>query len=112
DILDKNGEVLTKSVSTPSVILIPQQIKNKQDTANYLADILGLTEKEAYNYVTKKASNVRIHLKGRKISASQEEKLAALNLDGDRKSTRLNSSHVSISYAVFCLKKKKKKNKQ
>src|SRR5437868_15465419 len=29
--------------------------------------------------------------------------------DGDRKSTRLNSSHVSISYAVFCLKKKKKK---
>src|SRR5438309_8919566 len=28
---------------------------------------------------------------------------------GDRKSTRLNSSHSSISYAVFCLKKKKKK---
>src|SRR5690349_24077978 len=30
---------------------------------------------------------------------------------GDRKSTRLNSSHVEISYAVFCLKKKKKKEK-
>src|SRR5207249_11116640 len=30
-------------------------------------------------------------------------------LQRDRKSTRLNSSHVSISYAVFCLKKKKKK---
>src|SRR2546429_9929924 len=29
--------------------------------------------------------------------------------DGDRKSTRLNSSHGYISYAVFCLKKKKKK---
>src|SRR5439155_26068894 len=28
---------------------------------------------------------------------------------GDRKSTRLNSSHVAISYAVFCLKKKKKR---
>src|SRR6478736_9086834 len=28
---------------------------------------------------------------------------------GDRKSTRLNSSHSQISYAVFCLKKKKKK---
>src|SRR5690606_39764869 len=28
----------------------------------------------------------------------------------DRKSTRLNSSHVKISYAVFCLKKKKQKN--
>src|SRR5207302_11332221 len=32
------------------------------------------------------------------------------SLRGDRKSTRLNSSHVKISYAVFCLKKKKKKN--
>src|SRR5690606_39747889 len=32
-----------------------------------------------------------------------------LELPQDRKSTRLNSSHVKISYAVFCLKKKKKK---
>src|SRR3712207_7528101 len=31
--------------------------------------------------------------------------------DRDRKSTRLNSSHANISYAVFCLKKKKTKNK-
>src|SRR5690606_40289502 len=31
--------------------------------------------------------------------------------DRDRKSTRLNSSHVKISYAVFCLKKKKKKHR-
>src|SRR5439155_23344383 len=34
-----------------------------------------------------------------------------VSLTGDRKSTRLNSSHVAISYAVFCLKKKKKKKK-
>src|SRR2546430_9715268 len=31
---------------------------------------------------------------------------------GDRKSTRLNSSHSQISYAVFCLKKKKKKEER
>src|SRR5262245_62600135 len=30
---------------------------------------------------------------------------------GDRKSTRLNSSHLGISYAVFCLKKKKKRKR-
>src|SRR3712207_7922005 len=30
-----------------------------------------------------------------------------INIDGDRKSTRLNSSHANISYAGFCLKKKK-----
>src|SRR5215475_15258021 len=35
---------------------------------------------------------------------------ARRNVPSDRKSTRLNSSHVKISYAVFCLKKKKKKN--
>src|SRR5204862_6732214 len=34
--------------------------------------------------------------------------LAIALVGGDRKSTRLNSSHVEISYAVFCLKKKKK----
>src|SRR5439155_26833493 len=39
---------------------------------------------------------------------SQEYSLNPL----DRKSTRLNSSHVAISYAVFCLKKKKKKKKK
>src|SRR5438034_11608615 len=39
--------------------------------------------------------------------------LAAEGSDqGDRKSTRLNSSHTVISYAVFCLKKKKKKKKK
>src|SRR5207253_10907151 len=33
--------------------------------------------------------------------------LSGVEAQGDRKSTRLNSSHVAISYAVFCLKKKK-----
>src|SRR5690349_22568913 len=32
--------------------------------------------------------------------------------DADRKSTRLNSSHVEISYAVFCLKKKRETNRR
>src|SRR2546429_7859581 len=35
------------------------------------------------------------------------EELRVVHLEGDRKSTRLNSSHGYISYAVFCLKKKK-----
>src|SRR5258707_11571253 len=41
-------------------------------------------------------------------SAYEREK--SLAADGDRKSTRLNSSHANISYAVFCLKKKKNTN--
>src|SRR5690606_41652809 len=42
------------------------------------------------------------------ITACNDDKLDVLEWE-DRKSTRLNSSHVKISYAVFCLKKKKKK---
>src|SRR6266496_5707899 len=41
--------------------------------------------------------------------ADDLNKQMALQTGGDRKSTRLNSSHVEISYAVFCLKKKKEK---
>src|SRR5437660_5961449 len=49
---------------------------------------------------------------GRDIEAHAAAALAGIPFErnaGDRKSTRLNSSHVAISYAVFCLKKKKKK---
>src|SRR3712207_7430215 len=42
----------------------------------------------------------------REVRRSSEERVG-----GDRKSTRLNSSHANISYAVFCLKKKKQHNK-
>src|SRR5689334_23951351 len=45
-----------------------------------------------------------------RASGRRETSLGLLLLHQDRKSTRLNSSHSSISYAVFCLKKKKKKN--
>src|SRR2546430_7336287 len=41
----------------------------------------------------------------------REQRLTLFFQDRDRKSTRLNSSHSQISYAVFCLKKKKTKNK-
>src|SRR5690348_17763158 len=43
--------------------------------------------------------------------ASAPRRAASRLLTGDRKSTRLNSSHPSISYAVFCLKKKKKNHR-
>src|SRR5256885_2415937 len=43
---------------------------------------------------------------------SEYRTLADAVMRKDRKSTRLNSSHLVISYAVFCLKKKKKKTKQ
>src|SRR5699024_11411364 len=44
-----------------------------------------------------------------RAAAREEQRRREEEAARDRKSTRLNSSHVSISYAVFCLKKKKKK---
>src|SRR5258707_12974488 len=41
------------------------------------------------------------------LGEPHDPRLPASSLDADRKSTRLNSSHANISYAVFCLKKKK-----
>src|SRR3712207_8577871 len=51
------------------------------------------------------------HVAGRQVRARDEHQDQAQGEGGaheqDRKSTRLNSSHANISYAVFCLKKKK-----
>src|SRR5436305_11070049 len=47
-----------------------------------------------------------------KLHFMNVEYLSHNNYKKDRKSTRLNSSHVRISYAVFCLKKKKKYRKE
>src|SRR5205814_8461168 len=64
----------------------------------------------------RRASAIRSQ-KGRGVSRphhhqAQQQSSRAVEGDGhpDRKSTRLNSSHLGISYAVFCLKKKKKTN--
>src|SRR5688572_31574520 len=56
----------------------------------------GLPEDEAKSAETQVQKNTDTYIK---------------KIDEDRKSTRLNSSHSQISYAVFCLKKKKKKKK-
>src|SRR3989442_10729953 len=50
--------------------------------------------------------------RGGRLVVSLRAEPKTLNPLTDRKSTRLNSSHVRISYAVFCLKKKKKKVKE
>src|SRR3712207_8195073 len=51
------------------------------------------------------AGDRRLHLRGQR--AGDERWLGRRRQSQDRKSTRLNSSHANISYAVFCLKKKK-----
>ncbi|WP_010530447.1 stage V sporulation protein D [Lentibacillus jeotgali] len=81
-ILDRQGEVLAENVSAPSVIVVPKQVKNPQDTAGKIADILEISEQDAYDYVTKDAVYTRVHPEGRKISEEQEEAFRTLNMDG------------------------------
>src|SRR5205814_8246506 len=57
----------------------------------------------------------RVGAVDRAVEVDDRRQLAqdlALRELGDRKSTRLNSSHLGISYAVFCLKKKKKEKRK
>src|SRR5438445_3546953 len=49
-----------------------------------------------------------IVIKADGLAAGKGVVIATTVVEADRKSTRLNSSHANISYAVFCLKKKKK----
>src|SRR2546426_7005532 len=49
------------------------------------------------------------HYAGKVVILADEASLSSAEYTTDRKSTRLNSSHLVISYAVFCLKKKKRK---
>src|SRR5439155_1818230 len=52
---------------------------------------------------------ISVEAKGFKSFVKKDVSVIANQDNVDRKSTRLNSSHVAISYAVFCLKKKKKR---
>src|SRR5699024_12051039 len=74
---------------------LPISERNRSDVM-YTIKINGATFPKVTEFKTTKSKL------GRRFKTKQ--------LNGDRKSTRLNSSHVSISYAVFCLKKKTKKN--
>src|SRR5207249_12182036 len=67
-----------------------------------------------HSFPTRRSSDlIDVRTRTRSASAMSSATVAkpktseAWATSGDRKSTRLNSSHVSISYAVFCLKKKK-----
>src|SRR5690625_5748858 len=68
-------------------------------------------ERTDENYDLANDENIDFNVRVKEIIESQKTGTRKTRKE-DRKSTRLNSSHVAISYAVFCLKKKKKKKKR
>ncbi len=81
-ILDRNGVVLADNLTTTSLVLIPNQIKNKKKTTKLLAEILNVSYSDMKEHVYKKTSIERVHPEGRRLSYDIAEKISNLKLDG------------------------------
>ena len=81
-ILDRNGIVLADNLTTTSLVLIPNQIKNKKKTTKLLADILDVSYTDMKEHVYKKTSIERVHPEGRRLSYDIAEEINRLKLDG------------------------------
>ncbi len=81
-IYDIDGEVLAGNITTTSLILIPNQIVDKEHTAQELARILDVSYDDMYNHVSKKTSIERVHPEGRRLSNDIADQINDLNLSG------------------------------
>ncbi len=82
EILDRNGEILATNVSSPSVLVVPRQIKDPESAAEKLAAVLNMPVEKAYKHVTKRISIERIHPEGRKISYEKAREVRELGIEG------------------------------
>lgn len=81
-ILDRNGKVLASNITTTSLYIVPNQVKDKEAVSKDLADILGVSYEEMYRHVSKKTSIERVHPEGRQLSFEVADKINNLNYDG------------------------------
>ena len=81
-ILDRNGVVLADNITTTSLVLIPNQIKNKDEVSKNIANILGVSKEEMDKHVYKETSIERVHPEGRRLSYEIADKIESLNYDG------------------------------
>ena len=81
-ILDRNGKVLASNITTTSLYLVPNQIKNKEEVAKTLSEILEVPYDEMYKHVSKRTSIERVHPEGRQLSFEIADKINSYNYDG------------------------------
>ncbi|MFE7064367.1 stage V sporulation protein D [Sutcliffiella sp. NPDC057660] len=82
DILDRNGVPLATNMSAPSVLVVPRQIQDPNQTAEKLAAVLNMSKEKLYKQITKNSSMERINPEGRKISHEKAKEVRALDLKG------------------------------
>ena len=82
EILDRNGKKLATNITTTSLVVIPNQIKNKEDTAKKISTILNSDYNDMLKHVSKKTSIERVHPEGRQLDYDTAKKINDLNIDG------------------------------
>src|SRR5574344_3118694 len=81
-ITDRNGIILADNITTTSLVVVPNQIKDKEKVAASLAKILKTNYLNIYSHLTKKTAIERIHPEGRRLSYEIAEQIRSLNYDG------------------------------
>ena len=82
EIYDRNGKVLATNITTTSLVLIPNQIQNKEEVAEKLSEILNSDYEDMLAHVSKKTSIERVHPEGRQLSYDVASKIDELGYDG------------------------------
>ena len=103
NIVDRNGKKLATNITTTSLVLIPNQIKDKEKVSKDLALILNVSEKEMQKHVYKKTSIERVHPEGRRLSYEIAKKINDLNYDGVyllKESKRYYPYHNLLSHVL------------
>lgn len=81
-ITDRNGVVLADNITTTSLVVVPNQIEDKESVAASLANILNADYDDMLAHLNKKTSIERIHPEGRQLSYEIADKINELNYDG------------------------------
>ena len=81
-IFTSDGTVIADNLTTVSLVLIPNQIKDKEKVASDLANILGVDIEAIKEHIYKKSSIERVHPEGRRLSYDIADKINALGYEG------------------------------
>lgn len=81
-IMDRNGVILADNLTTTSLVLIPNQIHEKEKATKEISKILNISYEEMKKHVYKKTSIERVHPEGRRLSYEIAEKINNLKLSG------------------------------
>ena len=81
-ITTSDGINIASNKTTVSLVLIPNQIKDKENTTKKLSEILNVSYDDMFKHVNKKTSIERVHPEGRRLSYEIADKINSLKLDG------------------------------